>query len=94
MIVIAAFMKAKDGKGDDLGEVIKSFAPKFLKDPGCIAFQAHRRVDRPNNFFFYEKYENDEALKYHASAPHFKEMSIAMTPFVDGKVEIAMYNEV
>ena len=94
MIVIAAFMKAKDGNADDLEKVIKSFAPRFHKDPGCVTYQAHRQVDKPNNFFFYEKYENDEALKYHSSAPHFKEMSKAMGPFVDGEAKVAMYNEI
>lgn len=94
MIVIAAFMKARDGNGDDMEKIIKSFAPKFRKDPGCVAYQAHRRVDNPISFFFYEKYENDEALKYHSSVPHFKEMFVALKPFLDGKSEIAMYNEI
>ncbi len=94
MIVITAFMKAKEGNGDDLEKVIKEFAPKFLKDPGCAAYQVHRRVDIPNSFFFYEKYENDEALTNHSSAPHFKEMFIAMKPFLEGKAEIAMYKEI
>jgi quinol monooxygenase YgiN len=97
MIVITAYMKAKEGSGDDLEKAIKNYAPKFLKDPGCVAYQVHRRVDIPNNFFFYEKYEkyeNDEALKFHSSAPHFKEMFIAMKPFLEGKAEIAMYKEI
>jgi len=94
MIVITAFMKSKEGNGDDLEKVIKSFAPKFLKDPGCLMYQAHRRVDNLNQFFFYEKYADDEALKFHSSAPHFKEMFVAMKPFLEGKAEIAMFKEV
>jgi quinol monooxygenase YgiN len=94
MIVITAVMRAGTGKGDELEKVIKSYAPRFLKDPGCVVYQAHRRVDNPDLFFFYEKYENDEALKYHSSAPHFKEMFQAMKPFLEGKAEIAMYREI
>jgi len=94
MIVITAFMKSKEGNGDDLEKVIQSFAPKFLKDPGCVMYQAHRRVDNLNQFFFYEKYADDEALKFHSSAPHFKEMFVAMKPFLEGKAEIAMFKEV
>jgi quinol monooxygenase YgiN len=94
MIVITAFMKAKEGNGDDLEKVIQAFAPKFLKDPGCVMYQVHRRVDNLNNFFFYEKYKDDEALKYHSSAPHFKEMFVAMKPFLEGKAEIAMFKEI
>jgi quinol monooxygenase YgiN len=94
MIVITAFMKAKEGNGDDLEKAIQAFAPKFLKDPGCVMYQVHRRVDNLNNFFFYEKYKDDEALKYHSSAPHFKEMFVAMKPFLEGKAEIAMFKEI
>jgi len=94
MIIITALMKARDGSGDDLEKVIQDYAPRFLKDPGCKEYKAHRRMDNPNLFFFYEKYENNEALTYHSSAPHFKEMFVAMKPFLEGKAEIAMYNEI
>lgn len=94
MIVITAVMKAKEGNGDDLAKVIREFAPKFLKDPGLVTYQAHRRADNPNVFFFYEKYENNEALTFHSSAPHFKEMFRAMKPFLDGNADIAMYQEI
>lgn len=94
MIVISAVMKAKEGSGDDLEKVIKTYAPKFLQDPGCIEYKAHRRLDNPNSFFFYEKYENDEALKFHSSAPHFKEMFGAMKALLDGRPEIGMYKEI
>jgi quinol monooxygenase YgiN len=93
MIVITAVMKAKEGNGDDLANVIKEYAPKFLKDPGVVVYQPHRRADNPNVFFFYEKYKDNEALTYHSSAPHFKEMFRAMKPFLDGPADIAMYNE-
>ena len=74
MIVVTAIMKAKDGEGDNLEKVIKKFAAKFLTDPGTLAYRVHRRADNPNIFFFYENYENNEALTFHSSAPHFKEI--------------------
>lgn len=89
MIIITALIKAKEGQGDEMEKAIKDFAPKYLKDPGCLEYRLHRRLDNPDWFFFYEKYENEEALKYHSSAPHFKEMGLAMRPFMDGRPEIA-----
>jgi quinol monooxygenase YgiN len=94
MIVINALIKSKECSGDDLQKIIKNHAPKFLQDPGCLEYKAHRRLDNPNFFFFYEKYENEEALKYHSSTPNFKEMFGAMKPLLDGKAEIAMYKEI
>lgn len=94
MVVLTATMTTKEGSGDGLEEIIKNFAPKFLKDPGCIEYRAHRRLDDPHRFLFYERYENNEALVYHAATPHFKEMFAAMKPFLDGKAEIVMYTEI
>ena len=94
MIVLTATMKAKEGSGDDLEKIIKSTAPKFLNDPGCKEYKAHRRLDNADHFFFYEKYQDNDALAYHAASPHFKEMFAAMKPFLDGKAEILMYKEI
>jgi quinol monooxygenase YgiN len=94
MIVLTATMKAKEGSADDLEKVIRESAPKFLKDPGCTQYKVHRRLDDANLFFFYEEYEDKEALTYHASTPHFKGMFAAMKPFLDGKAEIAMYRAI
>jgi quinol monooxygenase YgiN len=94
MIVINALIQAKEGSGDDLEKVIKTYAPKFLQDPGCLEYRAHRRLDNPHFFFFYEKYENDEALKFHSSSQNFKEMFGAMKALLGGKPEIGMYKEI
>ncbi|MGA2158038.1 MAG: putative quinol monooxygenase [Dehalococcoidia bacterium] len=94
MIIITAMMRAKEGQGDELAKVIKNFAPKFLKDPGCIDYNVQRRADNRNVFLFYERYEDDKALAFHSTAPHFKEMFTAMKPFLEGKAEISMYEEI
>lgn len=94
MIVLTATMKAKAESGDDLEKIILGTAPKFLKDPGCIDYKVHRRMDNADLFFFYEKYEGNDALAYHAATPHFKEMFAAMKPLLDGKAEILMYKEI
>jgi len=54
MIVVTALIKAKEGKGDELEQVIKGFVPQFLADEGCVEYRLHRRLDDPNVFFFYE----------------------------------------
>jgi len=94
MIIITATMRAKQGQGDEMAGVIRSFAPKFLKDPGCIDYSVHRRADNRDIFFFYEKYEDNEALTFHTSAPHFKDMFRAIKPYLEGQAEIAMYEKI
>jgi len=57
-------------------------------------YRLHRRLRHPNVFFFYEKYASDEALKCHGACAPFKEMGVAMRPYVEGRPEINMYREV
>ena len=93
MIVVAAKLMAAEGKGDELEQEFRKLVPKVLKDPGTISYVVHRRVDAPNEFFVYEKYESTEALKLHGAAEHFKEFSKAIAPLLGGRPEFGVYNE-
>ena len=63
MVVIVALVKLADGKGKEYEEEFRKIAPKVRKDPGAITHILQRDTKNPNQFFWYEKYENDEALK-------------------------------
>ncbi len=93
MIVVAAKLKAVEGKGDELEQAFRKLAPKVLKDPGTISYVVHRRVDASNDFFVYEKYESMEAFKLHGSTEHFKEFSKSIASLLDGRPEFGIYNE-
>ncbi|OGN92919.1 MAG: hypothetical protein A2Z75_07380 [Chloroflexi bacterium RBG_13_50_10] len=93
MIVVAAKLKAVEGKGDELEKEFRKLAPKVLKDPGAIIYVVHRKVDAPNEFLVYEKYESGEALKFHGSTEHFREFSKAIATLLDGRPEVGIYNE-
>jgi len=93
MIVVAAKLKAVEGKGDELEQEFRKLIPKVLKDPGAISYVVHRKVDAPNDFLVYEKYESREALKLHGSTEHFKEFSKAIASLLDGRPEVGIYNE-
>jgi quinol monooxygenase YgiN len=93
MIVVAAKLKAVEGKGDELEQEFRKLIPKVLKDPGAISYVVHRKVDALNEFLVYEKYDNREALKFHGSTEHFKEFSKAIASLLDGRPEVGIYNE-
>ena len=93
MIVVTAKMKAVEGKGDELEREFRRLVPKVLKDPGAISYVVHRKVDAPNEFFVYEKYDSEEAFKLHISTEHFKEFSSAIASLLDGRTEVGIYNE-
>ena len=94
MIVVAATLKAVEGKGDALEQEFKKLVPKVLKDPGTIAYALHRSVDDPNKFFVYEKYQDRDTLKMHSQTQHFKDFSRTIAPLLSGRPEMGLYNEI
>ena len=94
MIVISAILRTVEGKGGELEKEFKKLAPKVRKDPGAITYILNRSINDPNKFFVYEKYESQDALKYHSSTPHFKEFSKAIAPLLSGRAEVELYNEI
>ena len=71
MIVTCALITTVEGKGDEYQEIFKGLAAKVRKDPGAITYVLHRKIEDPSQFFVFEQYENEEAIKYHASTEHF-----------------------
>ncbi len=94
MIVVAAMVKALEGRGDEVEQAFQKLVPKVRNDPGTIAYAVHHNIDDPSKFFVYEKYENREALKYHSSTPHFQEFAQTITPLREKPSEVGIYNEV
>jgi quinol monooxygenase YgiN len=94
VIVVKAMMHVKEGKGPEFEAAYHKAAAKVLKDPGALAYVLHRDNNDPTKYFFYEKYENQEAIKYHSTTAHFKEFFKAIGQLTIGEPEINMYTEV
>lgn len=94
MVTIAAIMKVNEGKGAEFEKEFLQLQAKVLKEPGTVAYVLHRSVDDMGKYFVYEKYESDEALKYHTSTEHFKTFFQKMGTFLKGNPEVGFYQEV
>ena len=93
MIVICALITTAEGKGDEYQEKFKGLAAKVRKDPGAITYVLHRKIDDPDQFFVFEQYENEEAIKYHASTEHFNAYRQETADIVKGH-QVGFYREV
>jgi len=52
--------------------MIKNNAEKSREEPGCIRFDVLRDQSKENKFWFYEVYENKEAVDHHKTTPHYQ----------------------
>eukprot|EP00545_Synedropsis_sp_CCMP1620_P014894 CAMPEP_0119011134 /NCGR_PEP_ID=MMETSP1176-20130426/5476_1 /TAXON_ID=265551 /ORGANISM="Synedropsis recta cf, Strain CCMP1620" /LENGTH=135 /DNA_ID=CAMNT_0006963911 /DNA_START=46 /DNA_END=453 /DNA_ORIENTATION=- len=56
---------------DEFIKLIEENAINTRKEPGCMRFDVLRSQDNPNQFFFYELYENAAAVDHHKEQPHY-----------------------
>ncbi len=94
MVVVTAVIKVVDGKGKEFESEFRKLALKVRKDPGAITYVLHCHAENPNQYFVYEKYEDDEAFKYHSSTPHIRKFFEIITPIMAGSPELNLYQEV
>ena len=94
MIILTAVLTTVDGRGDEVEAKFKELVPKVLNDPGAITYAVHRAVDNPNKFLVYERYEDEEAFKYHGGTDHFKEFGRSTREMFAARAEVQFYKVV
>jgi quinol monooxygenase YgiN len=92
MIVVAKLI-AKTGEEAKMEAALRDMVAKVAQEPGTLTYTLHRSRKDPNVFLFYEKYEDEAALKAHSSTPYFKELFGELKSLLDGAPEIEMYDE-
>ncbi len=65
-ISIVATVQVKEGKMEEAKEVLKKLVPKIKEsEPGTLEYIPHTVKQDPNAIIFYEKYQDEDALKAH-----------------------------
>jgi len=60
-------VKVKEGKMDEAVKTLKEIVPKIkAAEPGCLVYIPHTVRGEDNAIIFYEKYQDQEALKVHS----------------------------
>ena len=72
--VIAAWWTAKPGDEAEIVSIIEAMSARSLEEPGCLAYQAHRSLESPSNFFLYERYADEEAFRSHGASEHYRQL--------------------
>ena len=93
-MIIVASLKAKNGKEEEMGKVLREMVGKVEKEEGTLIYTLHRSQKDPTQFMLYERYKDKDALDLHSSTPYFKEMLSVMGPLLDGAPGIEMYDEI
>ncbi len=71
-ITVLALIKAKDGKEEQLGQVLESLIEPTRREECCINYDLHRREDDQSVFMFYENWRSKKAWEEHMETDHLK----------------------
>ena len=95
MIALAANMRAKAGKEEELAAVMSGLVKAVrAAEPGALAYTLHRSLKDPRAFLVYEKYRDQAALNAHLTSAHFQEASRKLKDLVDGAPGLEMFEVV
>lgn len=90
--VIVVQASVKETKIEEFLKLAKIMVNKSLSEVGCLTYRLSKDLNKENDFFFYEKYENKEALENHNSSEHFKKFINSVIPLLTKEPVIENFN--
>ena len=72
MLRLNWFFSAKEGKYEEALDAALALTACSRKDEGNVAYDTFESATNPNVFMICETWENEEVLKKHMAADHFK----------------------
>jgi quinol monooxygenase YgiN len=69
-IETVAVLKAKEGRADDLLEVLRKLASATQAEDGCVFYSLQRGLEDASTFVTVERWASREALADHRLTPH------------------------
>lgn len=89
-----AFIRAKSGRGDDLGDRLMELVEPSRDEAGCINYDLHRSETDPDLWCVYENWCSAEDLARHFELPHMKAFAADVPNLVDGDLDLRRFHMV
>ena len=89
MIGVIATLRVQDGKAAEFERLFAGLAAQVrANEPGNIAYQLCRSRSEANTYKVLEIYRDEEALKAHGAAEHFKAAGPALGTVLAGRPDV------
>ena len=73
MYVVAAEYLVKEGKVNDVIEILRKMIPLSRAEPGCRLYMVNQSPENPRKLLLYEQYVDEDGYKAHQATDAFKE---------------------
>ena len=94
MLAVVAKIKVKEGKADELAQLLKDVLPSVKQEEGTLHYTVNRDRTDPNLVVVVEKYKDDAAFAAHSSTPYLAELFGKAQSLVEGDMELTMLDEI
>ena len=90
-LLVVAQWETKPGEADKVAKILRDFVPEAQNEPGVKLFLIGRSKETPEQFLFYELFDNEAAFAAHQATDHFQTLIIAGALPLLAKRERAQY---
>jgi autoinducer 2-degrading protein len=94
MYVVCSQIVVKEGSEDAVAAVMPEVVAASRTEPGCLCYIAHRHLEDPRRFMFYEQYVDEAAFKAHTESDHYQRLVVpVIAPAVESR-ERGIYDRI
>lgn len=87
MFVVAAQYYAKEGKIEEIIEILKKMIPISRAEPGCALYMVNQSPEDPRSLLLYEQYYDKSGYEAHMATEAFKENILGkVVPMLESRV--------
>ena len=90
--VIVVQASVKETKIEEFLKLAKTMVSESISESECLTYKLSKDAHNKNEFFFYEKYENEKAVEKHKSSEHFKNFINSVMPLLTKEPLIEKFN--
>lgn len=88
LLTVVATMRAREGKEQELRNLLESVIEPTLAEDGCVFYALHQGAQDPRTFVFIENWTNPAALDAHLATPHLQAALPLLPDLLDGELVI------
>jgi quinol monooxygenase YgiN len=86
MYIVCSQILVKAGREEEVAAVMAELVAASRAEPGCLLYNAHRHLEDPRRFMFYERYEDEAAFTAHTESEHYQRLVVpVIAPSVESR---------
>jgi quinol monooxygenase YgiN len=93
-VVCVAEFFAKEGKTEELIDVLHALMKPTHAEPGCVRYELNQRTDDPHGITFIEKWKDKKVFDEHCATPYITHFFDNVRAGLVERFEVKLYEEI